>query len=91
MADAKKPMQSDGRPKRTSDVVRYLAQAGIRGVQLFKGPGYFCFEGKPTDDWIDHTVRVTFLNDLTLEQWLQTFRAMDSNPSNRQSVRQARP
>ena len=90
MPDAKKSMDGGGRPKRTSEVERYLAQAGIRGVQLFKGPGFFCFEGTPTDDWIDHTVRVMFLNDLTFEQWLQTFRAMDSNPANRESIIKAR-
>ena len=66
-----------------------MARAGVRGVRLVKGPGYFCFEGTPTEDWIDHTVEIMFLGDLTFEQWLQTFRVMDGNPANRRSVRGA--
>lgn len=52
-----------------------------------RGPGYSCFEGKATEDWIDHTVEVPFLADLTCEQWLRTFRAMNNNPANSASVR----
>ena len=84
-------MNSDARPKRTREVERCLAQAGCRGAWLLKGPGYFCFEGEPTADWIDHTVEVPFLADLTIGQWLATFRAMDANPANRKSVRASRP
>gem|GEM_PF-6163133 len=80
---------NEDRPKRTSDVSRFLAQNGIREARLVKGPGYFCFEGKATDDWIDHTVEVPFLGDLTYDQWLRTFRAMNDNPANRTSVRKA--
>ena len=83
-------MDSHQRPKRTNDVQRYFARAGVRNVHLVKGPGYFCFEGEATEDWINHTVEVPFLTDLTCEQWLQTFRAMDANPVNRKSVRTAR-
>jgi hypothetical protein len=82
-------MKPQDRPKRTSDVVRFLAQNGLRGVKLMKGPGYFCFEGKPTDDWIDHTVEVPFLSDMTYDQWLRTFKAMNDNPANSVSVRKA--
>lgn len=77
------------RPSRTADVSRYWARAGVKGVRLLKGPGYFCFEGDPTENWIDHTVNVPVLADLTFEQWLATYRAMDSNPANHQSVRVA--
>jgi hypothetical protein len=83
-------MEDNDYPKRTADISRFLARAGIRGVQLVKGPGYFCFEGTSTDDWIDHTVEVPFLADLTFQQWLQTFQAMDGNPANRKSIRAAR-
>ena len=38
MADDKKSMKSDGRPKKTRDVVHYFVQAGVRGVKLLKGP-----------------------------------------------------
>ncbi len=80
-------MKPEDRPKRTSDVNRFLARSGIRDAHLVKGPGYFCFEGKATDDWIDHTVEMPFLSDMTCEQWLQTFKAMNDNPANRLSVR----
>lgn len=83
-------MQAEARPKKTEDVSRYLAHAGVKGARLVKGPGYFCFEGDATEDWIDHTVEVTFLGDLTCDQWLQTFRAMDANPANHKSIRTAR-
>ncbi len=86
MPNSTVPATTDTRPKRTSEVVAYIRRAGGKGVQLSKGQGVFCFEGPPTEDWIDHTVHVMFLADLTLEQWLQTFRAMDSNPANRRSV-----
>jgi hypothetical protein len=36
--------------------------------------------------WLDHAVEVAFFGDLTFEQWLQTFRAMDSDPATRKSV-----
>lgn len=82
-------MKPEDRPKRTSDVARFLAQSGIRDAHLVKGPGYFCFEGKATKDWIDHTVEVPFLNDLTCGQWLRTFKAMNDNPANSASVRKS--
>jgi len=80
-------MQADAFPERTEEVVRYLKQLGIPGVKLVKGPGYFCFEGPATDDWINHTVEVPFPSELTLDQWSQTFRAMNDNPNNRSTVR----
>ena len=79
-------MKPDDRPRRTAEVGRYVAQQGIRGVRLCKGPGYFCFEGTPTEDWRDHTVEVTFLSDMTLDEWFRTFKAMNENPANRKST-----
>ena len=76
--------------RRTRDVQRYLAKHGVRGVVLLKAPGYFCFEGDATGDWADHTVEVPFLSDMTFDQWLQTFKAMDQNPANSKTVRAAR-
>ena len=83
-------MNANEYPTRSRDVLRYLAKHGVKGVQLFKGPGYFCFEGDATEDWADHTVSVPFLNGLTFDQWLQTFKAMDQNPANSKTVRAAR-
>lgn len=82
-------MKPEDRPKRTSDVERFLTKNGLRGVRLVKGPGYFCFEGTPTDDWIDHTVEVPFLSNMTCDQWLRTFKAMNDNPANSASVRKS--
>ncbi len=79
-------MKPEDRPKRTRDVQMYLAQHGFKEVVLNKGPGYFCFEGKLTDGWVDHTVNVTFLADMTCDQWLRAFQAMNDNPANRQSI-----
>ena len=80
-------MDPSDRPGRTRDVRRYLAKHGIRDVCLLKGPGYFYFDGKPTEDWVHHTVDVSFLGDLTFDEWLRTDRAMDENPANRKSIR----
>lgn len=74
------------RPKSTRDVVAHLRRNGIRDTVLNAGGGFFCFEGPATEDWIDHTVRVSFLGDLTLDQWLQTYQAMASNPTNQKSI-----
>jgi len=71
-------LKGTDRPRRTRDVEQYLAKAGVRNVILVKGPGFFCFEGTGADGWVDHTARVTFLTDLTLDEWLQKFRSMDS-------------
>ena len=50
--------------------MRFLRKDGISGVKLNKGPGFFCFEGSPTAAWLDHTVHVPFLADLTYAEWL---------------------
>lgn len=73
-------------PKSTAEVCRYITKAGFKGVTINKGPGYFCFEGDLTNDWRDHTVEIPFLKYLTLEQWLQVYKAMDSSPANSLSV-----
>lgn len=82
-------MNPEDRPRRTADVQRYLGRHGFKGVRLVKGPGYFCFEGDPTEDWIDHTVEIPFLNDMSYDQWLRTFKAMNENPTNRKSTRRS--
>jgi hypothetical protein len=83
-------LSDEDRPSRTREVDHYLARHGHKGAKLFKGPGFFCFEGEPTEDWIDHTVNVSLLKDLTLQQWLATYRSMDSNPTNRKGIRAVR-
>ena len=70
-------VDSQGRPKRTRDVVRSLKKNGIPGVVLNKGPGYFCFDGSTTAGWVDHTVRVSFLADLTYVEWLAEYRRLE--------------
>jgi len=67
-------MEGTDRPHRTRDVQQFFAKNGIRDAFPVKGPGFFCFEGTATDDWRDRTVHVTFLADLTFDQWLRTSR-----------------
>lgn len=77
------------RPKASREIDAHLRRNGIRDAYLLKGQGICSFEGEATNDWIDHIVRVSFLGDLTLDQWLQTYQAMDSNPANRLSTCQS--
>ena len=57
--------------------MRFLRKDGISGVKLNKGPGFFCFEGSPTAAWLDHTVHVPFLADLTYAEWLAAYRKLE--------------
>jgi len=34
-------------------------------------------------------VEIPFLNDMTYDQWLRTFKAMNENPANRKSTRRS--
>jgi hypothetical protein len=49
-----------------------LARVGHR-ARLEKASGYFCFFGGEATDWIDRTVQVAKISDLTLEQWIGEF------------------
>ena len=52
-----------------------LAQRGIRAL-LARGDGYFYFWSGEAADWLERTVRVPNLRDLTIEQWLEQFRIL---------------
>jgi len=82
-------MKPNDRPKRTVDVKCFLTKNGIREAHLVKGQGCFCFEGKATNNWISHTVEVLFLSDLTFDQWMRTFKAMNDNPANNAIIRKS--
>jgi hypothetical protein len=43
---------------------------------LEKASGYFYFFGGEATDWLDRTVRVTTVNALTLEQWIEEFQRL---------------
>ncbi len=79
-------MKPEDRPRRACDVERFLAANGCRGVYVESDRGWIRFGGEPTADWRNHVVEVCFFNQLTCEQWLKAFRAMNDNPSNRRSV-----
>jgi hypothetical protein len=49
-----------------------LARRGHQ-VLLVKGTGYFYFQTGEAAEWLDRTVRVRKLNDLTLKQWIAEF------------------
>jgi hypothetical protein len=46
------------------------------GVRLTKGDGYFYFTSGETANWLDTTVRVPTLSNLTLEQWIEEFKRL---------------
>ena len=42
-------------------------------VTLVKASGYFYFEGKEPATWLDRTVRVVRISDLSLEAWIAEY------------------
>jgi len=48
----------------------------VPDVRLAKGDGYFYFTSGETANWLDTTVRVPTLNNLTLEQWIEEFKRL---------------
>jgi hypothetical protein len=50
-----------------------LARVGEK-AELAKGAGYFFFRGGDTADWLERTVAVRKINDLTLKQWIAEYR-----------------
>ena len=42
-------------------------------ARLEKGQGYFYFHSGEAANWLDISVRVRKINDLTLKQWLDEF------------------
>jgi len=49
-----------------------LAARGIQ-VTLSNAGGYFLFRGPAVSSWLDRTVQVSKVGDLTIEQWLEAF------------------
>jgi len=49
-----------------------LARRDHRAL-LARGDGYFYVWSGEASDWLDRTIRVSKLNDLTAEQWVQEF------------------
>ena len=45
-------------------------------ARLERASGYFYFFGGEATDWIDRTVRVTGVNALTLDQWVDEFKRL---------------
>jgi hypothetical protein len=67
-----------------------LARRGHR-VLLARGDGYFYFRYGEASDWLDRTIRVSKLSDLTVEQWVQEFeRLKKRNQEIRESARPRR-
>jgi len=52
-----------------------LKRLGSRAV-LTKADGYFYFQGGDAADWLDRAVSVPALRSLTLEQWVEHYRAL---------------
>ncbi len=49
-----------------------LAKRDIEAM-LAKGGGYFFFRGRAVNDWLDRTVQVSKISDLTVDEWLKAF------------------
>ena len=49
-----------------------LAKRNIEAM-LVNGGGYFFFRGRYVNDWLDRTVQVSKISDLTMDQWLEAF------------------
>lgn len=52
-----------------------LARRGHQ-VLLEKGSGYFYFRTGEAADWLDKTVPVAKISDLTLDEWVAKFREL---------------
>jgi hypothetical protein len=50
-----------------------LAKRDIEAM-LVNGGGYFFFRGPAVNSWLDRTVQVAKVSDLTLDQWVQVFK-----------------
>jgi hypothetical protein len=45
-------------------------------ARLEKGEGYFYFQFGEAADWLDRTVRIRKINDLTLKEWIAEFQRL---------------
>jgi hypothetical protein len=52
-----------------------LARRGHH-ARLEKASGYLYFFGGEATDWLDRTVRLTTVNALTLDQWIEEFQRL---------------
>ena len=55
-----------------------LAAAGIEAT-LARGKGYFYFVGPKADLWPTSSVMVCYLNQLTIRQWVEAYRELESH------------
>jgi len=65
-----------------------LARLGFT-AELAKGSGCFYFRCGEAHDWIEPTVAVRTINQLTLKQWIEEFRRLRA--LNEQMMRSAKP
>jgi hypothetical protein len=70
----KKPKEKP-QPAKTRTTVRAVNEAlAARGhkAMLFKGGGdYFFFRGEDVNSWLDRTVRVARIGDLSVREWVR--------------------
>ncbi len=58
-----------------------LARQGIDSFLVNAGK-YFYFKGGAAAGWLDRTVPVTRVGDLTLKQWVETYRELERKNQN---------
>jgi hypothetical protein len=65
-----------------------LAERGHEAI-LVRSGGYFLFRGAEVNDWLDRTVQVPRVGDLSIAGWVQAFR--DLKKKNAEIRRAGRP
>jgi hypothetical protein len=95
---AKVPQTSErgskaGKSKPTSRVTvsavnAALAERGHEAI-LARAGGYFLFRGPDANDWLDRTVQLRRVGDLSVAEWVQAFR--DLKQKNAEIQRAGRP
>jgi hypothetical protein len=56
---------------------------------LVKAGGYFFFRGPEVNAWLDRTVQIPKISDLSVEEWLRAF--LDLKRKNQEIARAGRP
>jgi hypothetical protein len=69
------------KPKTTKQVVKYLAEHGIK-TELCRGKGYLYFWGDKEAGWFSSSVAVPRVSDLTFGRWLKEYRSLEGDYRN---------
>ena len=62
-------------PESIGDVNRALADEGYTGITVHRNHSHFFFGGKPTRKWLHNCVAVDRVHDISIAEWLRTFKS----------------